>query len=76
MDLPPGFRRQDLLQRDDGSLNHVSENTTAKIDISESVEVEHCPEYPPASAFCYACKNFSLFCWTCFLNVLRFSCQK
>jgi hypothetical protein len=66
MDSPPGFRRQDLLQRDDGSLNHVSENTTAKIEIPESVEVEHCPEYPSASAFGYVCKKSSLFCWTCF----------
>jgi len=54
------FRRHGFL------LNHVSENTTAKIEIPESAEVEHCPEYPSASAFGYACKKFSLFCWTCF----------
>jgi hypothetical protein len=47
-------------------LNHGSEITTPEIEISESADVEHCPEYPSASSFCYACKKFSFLCWTCF----------
>jgi len=46
-------------------LNHGSENTTVKIEIPESAEVEHRPEDPAASAFGYVCKKFSFFCWTC-----------
>jgi len=37
-----------------------------KSKIPEFAEVEHCPEYPSASAFGYACEKFPLFCWTCF----------
>jgi hypothetical protein len=47
-------------------LNHGSENTTPEIGIPEVADVEHCPEYPSASAFSYACEKLSIFCWTCF----------
>jgi hypothetical protein len=47
-------------------LDHGSEITTPEIEIPESADVEHCPEYPSASAFSYACEKFSIFYWTCF----------
>jgi len=47
-------------------LNHGSEITTPEIEIPKSAKGEHCPEYPSASAFGYACEEFSFFCWTCF----------
>jgi hypothetical protein len=31
-----------------------------------SADVEYCTNYPPVSAFGYACAKFSLFSWTCF----------
>jgi hypothetical protein len=45
-------------------LNHGSEITTPKTEIPEVAGVEHCPEYPLASAIGYGCKTFSVFCWT------------
>ena len=70
MASPPGlfagFRRDDCVRHDDGFLNHASENTTVKCEISSGADVELCWRYPVASAFGYACGKISLFCWTRF----------
>lgn len=47
-------------------LNHGSEITTAEHGIREVEDVAPCPEYPSASIFCFVCRTFSFFCWTCF----------